>query len=110
MTALFMGYKPFVLSQFAQIDPRAVTAGVESSGETAVMGLGLIIAVAYILRPLSIVLFYFSFEGAVRAIAAFAGNELIGTLPLYLLLLVGRKAEKEVREFRLGPRIPDQVL
>jgi hypothetical protein len=110
MAALMLGFKPFVQSQFAQIDHRAVTAGVESSGETAVMGIGLVIAVAYILRPLSIALFYFSFEGAVRAIAAFTGNELIGTLPLYLLLLVGRKAKKEVREFKLGPRIRDKVF
>jgi len=110
LVAVILGYKPFVQSQFAAIDPRAVTAGVESSGETAVMGLGLVIAVAYILRPLTLLLFYFSFEGGVRAIAAVAGGESIGTLPLYLLYAFERKTRREVREFKLGARIRDEVL
>lgn len=110
MSAIIAGYKPFVMSQFAAIDPRAVTAGVESSGETAVMGLGLVIAVAYILRPLTVTLVYFFFEGAIRAIAAFVSNEIVGTLPLYVGLLISRTMSARVREFRLGPRVCDTVV
>jgi hypothetical protein len=110
MGTVVLGYRPFVMSQFAATDPRAVSAGVQSSGETAVMGLGLMIAVAYLLRPLTLALFYFSFEGAIRAITAFVSGEIVGTLPLYLLLLTSRKAREEVSEFRMGPRICDTVI
>jgi hypothetical protein len=110
MGAIMLGYKPFVMSQFAAIDPRAVTAGVESSGETAVMGLGLVIAVAYILRPLTVTLVYFFFEGAIRAIAAFVSNEIVGTLPLYVVMLISKKVSKDVREYQLGSRICDTVV
>ena len=106
LAALILGYKPFVESQFQQIDHRAVTAGVEAYGETSLMGMGMVIAVAYLLRPLTLALFYFSFEGAIRAIAAFVSGESIGTLPLYLLLIVQRKTGKQLREFKLGARTP----
>jgi hypothetical protein len=105
LSALIFGYKPFVQSQFAAIDHRVALGGAETAGETAVMGFGLILALAYILRPLSVALLYFSIEGAVRLVAAVAGGESIGTLPLYLLCLLERKTKKEVHEFKLGARI-----
>jgi hypothetical protein len=110
LSALIVGYKPFVQSQFAAIDHRVAVGGAETAGETAVMGFGLILALAYILRPLSVALLYFSIEGAVRLVAAVAGGESIGTLPLYLLCLLERKTKKEVHEFKLGARIRDKVF
>jgi hypothetical protein len=106
---LIIGFRPFVQSQFAAIDPRVAVGGAETAGETAVMGFGLIIALAYILRPLSVALIYFSIEGAARLVAAVASGESIGTLPVYLLFVVERKARKEIREFKLGKRIRDSV-
>jgi len=110
LVTLFLRYMPFVHSQFAAVNERAMSGAAEKSGETAVMGLGVVVLVAYILQPISLALFYFALEGAVRAIAAFIHNEPIGTLPLYLLLLLGRKAQKEAREYQLGPRVVDKVL
>ena len=110
LVELIIGFRPFVQSQFAAIDHRVAIGGAETAGETAVMGFGLILALAYILRPLSVALLYFSIEGAVRLVAAVASGECIGTLPLYLLLVVQQKTRKEIREFKLGARIRDSVF
>lgn len=106
---LFLHFPAFMKSQQAGVSEQTHMKAMEQDGETALMGLGVVILVAYFLQPLSILVEYFAIEGFVRAAAAFIHNEPVGTLPLYLLMLGQQKARKEYNEHQLGPRVPDAV-
>ncbi len=107
---LFLRYPRFVESQIAQIDSRLFLAAAEKGGDTAVRGLGIVFLIAYVLTPLSLLIIYFAFEGAVRFIAATSTGEVVGTLPLLLVEKGMAKAKAYREEKRQGPRIPDLVL
>ncbi len=109
LVLLIVRYPRFVHAQQDAMSTTGQLRAVEIGGETALAGLGVIFLIAYVLSPLSIVLEYFAFEGVVRGVAALINGEPVGTLPLYLLLLAKRKAEEEIKEHELGPRIPDEV-
>ncbi len=90
--------------------PASVTlSAAERNGETAVMGLGIIILIEYLIHPVTILLIYFCIEGLVRAVAAYIGGETVGTLPLVLLAWVAQKYTARSYERSLGKRVPDVV-
>lgn len=90
--------------------PSSVTIGAaEHHGETAVMGLGIIVLLEYLIHPLTITLFYFCFEGLVRTISAYVTGETLGTLPLIGLAWAIKKSVAYVHEKSLGQRVPDVV-
>ncbi|MDP9268891.1 MAG: hypothetical protein M3P27_11290 [Acidobacteriota bacterium] len=109
LAALGWRYPAFVRSQFTGGVTRATMAAAESGGETAVMGLGPLLLVAYLFQPLSVVLLYFMFEGVVRATAAVVNSEVLPTMPLFLLSLLDARAREYRREQAMGPRIVDVV-
>jgi hypothetical protein len=78
-------------------------------GESALMGSGLLLLNEYLLQPLTIVLCYFVFEGLLRLVAAAITQEIVPTLPLYLVLLSQQKLHGIRHERALGERIVDQV-
>lgn len=49
--------------------------------------LGFALSGGYLFRPLTILLFYLTFEGLARFLAASVTREVLGTAPLYLLAL-----------------------
>lgn len=106
---LIARYPRFVQEQVAQIDARVIAGMAEKGGDTAVRGIGIILLFAYILLPLSILLLYFAFEGAVRLIAAVTTGEIVGTLPLVLVDMAGQRWKAYYAEKRQGPRVPDVV-
>jgi hypothetical protein len=84
--------------------------GDEALGNTgAQFGAGFLVLVEYAIRPLTLLLIYFSIEGLVRLFAAWVGDECVGTMPLYLLAGGLEGARKRWREHQLGPRVPDEV-
>ena len=74
-------YPAFVRSQMSGGVGTAAMSSMEKGGETAVMGLGPLLLVAYLIQPLSLVLGYFMVEGVVRVTAAVVSGEELGTLP-----------------------------
>ncbi len=90
-------------------DTHVMVKAVEKSGEAAVMGSGLFVLMEYLIQPLTIVLFYFAFEGVVRLVAATITQEIVPTLPLYLVLLLHEKLHGIRHERALGERIIDEV-
>ncbi len=70
---------------------------------------GFMTTVEYITQPLTMVLLYFTFEGAVRLVAGVATGEIVGTLPLQVLAWLHGKAEARWAERKLGPRVVDLV-
>ena len=87
----------------------ATMKAMEKGGETAAMGFGPLLLIAYLIQPLSLVLLYFLFEGGVRIIAATATHETLPTLPLFLASLLDARAREYRRERAMGPRVVDLV-
>lgn len=102
-------YPAFVRSQFTAGVTEAALGSMEKGGETAVMGLGPLLLLAYLTQPLSLLLVYFMAESLVRVLAALVGKEVIPTLPLWLLSLADSRARAYRRELALGPRVIDSV-
>jgi len=86
---------------------KGAAAGMASEG--VAFAVGATSMFEYLLRPLTVVLIYFTVEGAVRVLAAWAGEETVGTLPLYLLAGVVGRIQASRRERALGERVVDQV-
>src|SRR5579883_1497304 len=91
------------------IPDQALLQGAKKMGDTGVMGFGMIVLLAYLTSPVTLILIYFLIEGCVRALAAWVTNEIIPTLPLQLVASLHRLVERTVAEFKLGKRIPDEV-
>ena len=102
-------YPAFVRSQMSGGVGTAAMSSMEKGGETAVMGLGPLLLVAYLIQPLSLVLGYFMVEGVVRVTAAVVSGEELGTLPLFLASLLDARAREYRRERALGERVVDTV-
>jgi hypothetical protein len=108
MGALVYRYFSFThLRLFA--DPNVMLKAAEKGGETAIRGSGLLLLLEYLIQPLTIVLVYFTLEGVVRLAAAAITEEVVPTLPLYLVLLSQDKLRSIRHERALGERIIDEV-
>jgi hypothetical protein len=102
-------YPAFVRSQMTGGVSTAAIASMDKGGETAVMGLGPLLLVAYLIQPFSLVLGYFMVEGVVRVTAAVVSSEELPTLPLFLLSLLDARGREYRRERALGERVVDVV-
>jgi hypothetical protein len=79
-------------------------------GGGAVYASGVLAMADVALHPVSIIGYYFFFEGVVRTIAALVGHQVIGTLPLYLLAAVHGLWNKAKHGKYIGPVIEDEVI
>jgi hypothetical protein len=79
-------------------------------GGGAVYASGVLAMADVALHPVSIIGYYFFFEGVVRTMAALVGHQVIGTLPLYLLGAVHGFWNKAKHDKYLGPLIEDEVI
>ena len=102
-------YVTFANQRLFAVPTQATMKAAETGGETAIMGLGLVVLADYVIQPVTIVLLYFMIEGLVRAAAAIATSEIVPTLPLQLVAMAHAKASHAKRERELGPPVPDLV-
>ncbi len=72
-------------------------------------GMGFITMLDYMIRPVSVLLMYFAFEGLVRFIASFVSDEVVGTMPLHVVAWAHQRVARARAERALGPRIADEV-
>jgi hypothetical protein len=64
--------------------------------------------IGFATHPLTWLIVYFCFEGIIRAFAALASQEVVGTLPLYLLEFMWRMARRR-RPVPELPLVPDEI-
>jgi hypothetical protein len=90
---------------------RAIAHGAEEAliSRGAQFGMGYVSLVEYIFHPLSLLLIYFTLEGAVRFYAAGIVEEIVGTLPLHIVAWTQERVGQARAERALGPRLPDVV-
>ena len=106
---LVRGYYAYMNWRMANLPSEVFTKAGEKGGESAIMGLGSIFMLEYLILPTTILLAFFLLEGFVRAIAATGADEVLPILPLQLFALLHTRLDSQSHERRLGHRIRDEV-
>jgi len=106
---LFRGYYAYINARMAQIPTEALLKAGEKNGESAIVLIGPLLVLEYILHFTTILLLFIVIEGAVRAIAAVGAKETLPDLPLFLLAKLHSRIEAESHERSLGARLRDEI-
>jgi hypothetical protein len=104
-------YLSFFEYRIGDIGERTIARGAEHvlTAPAAQFGMGFTTTVEYLVQPLTLVLIYFTVEGVVRLTAALVTEEIVGTLPLYIIAWGQERRGAARAERALGPRVPDIV-
>jgi hypothetical protein len=104
-------YLSFLQQRVGGLGERGIAHGAEEAlmSRGAQFGMGYVSMVEYLFHPLSLLLIYFTLEGAVRFHAAAITEEIVGTLPLHLVAWAQERVGQARAERALGPRVPDLV-
>jgi len=106
---LFRGYYAYINARMAQLPTEALLKAGEKNGESAIMLVGPLLVLEYILHFTTILLLFMVIEGAVRVIAALGAKETLPDLPLFLLAKLHSRIEAESHKRSLGARLRDAV-
>jgi hypothetical protein len=108
---LIYRYLVFFQHRVMDIGERTMQAGAEEAlaGKQTQFAIGALTTLEFVFQPLTLVMLYFLFEGAVRLIAPLVTEEIIGTLPLVLVARAHDKIAGVRAEAALGPRVADTV-
>ncbi|MFY9911340.1 MAG: hypothetical protein WCF22_00055 [Candidatus Sulfotelmatobacter sp.] len=106
---LIHGYFLYSDERMAALSVSVINKAGEKGGESAIMGMGTIFMLEYLVHLSTLVLIFFIFEGVVRAIAAIAGGDVLPSLPLQVLAFVHTKLQAQNHERSLGRRVCDEV-
>ena len=101
---LIHNYNAFVRERMASIPEAVLDKAGEKGGESAIMGLGSIFMLEYLIHITTILLVFFMLEGIVRIIAAVASSEVVPTLPLKLAAVAHSHFEIQQKERSMGER------
>ncbi len=109
--ALGFGYLMFAQEKMGEFSAMLIAKGAEGAMADKAMqyATGMITLMEYLIRPASVALIYFAFEGVVRLSAALISDEVVGTMPLYVVAWGQQQAARARAERALGPRIADEV-
>jgi len=106
---LIHNYYAFVRERMAAIPEVVLDKAGQRGGESAIMGLGSIFMLEYLIHITTIVLVFFMLEGLVRIAAAIVTGEIVPTLPLKVAAVLQSHFEAEQKERALGERVRDEV-
>jgi len=106
---LIRGYFAYVNARLAQLPTEALLKAGEKNGESAIMLVGPLVVLEYVLHFTTILLLFMVIEGVVRVIAAVGAKETLPDLPLFLLAKLHTKLDAESHERSLGTRLRDEV-
>ena len=105
-----------IYRMFAFVDQTSGSMGKRSEliydhiGGGAVYASGVLALAEFAFHPLSIIGYYFCFEGVVRTMAALVAHQVIGTLPLYVVAGVHGVWRKRGYRRYVGNLIADEVV
>ena len=112
----FGAFLLLVLRLFDFVDNNSGSIGARSEllydhiGGGAVYASGVFVIAEFAFHPVSILGYYFFFEGVVRTMGALIAHQVIGTLPLYVVAAVhGLWSKAEHRKY-LGALVEDEVV
>jgi hypothetical protein len=104
---LSLGYFNYFPGRAGDLTHMLSTHG--ASGSFQAYGTRMFAMLEYLLRPTSLVLIYFALEGTIRLYAAVCTNEVLPTLPIFLIEWMHGRIERRRKEASLGPRLIDDV-
>lgn len=104
-------YLTFFVQRVQELGGVATEAGHDTAlaSRTLQFGMGTVVTLEYLMKPLTLLLIYFGLEGLVRLGGAFITEELLPTLPLALAVRLQEKVQRRQAERALGPRLADLV-
>ena len=76
----------------------------------ATFGGGIFMMAEFVLRPLNMILLYFFYEGLIRWAAANFSDQVVGSLPFYVVSGVHGLIDKANYRRYVGPLVPDEIL
>ena len=79
-------------------------------GGGAVYGSGVLVIAELAFHPVSILGYYFFFEGVVRTVAALVSHQVLGTLPLYAVGVMHGLFSRAKRRKYIGSLIEDEIV
>jgi hypothetical protein len=103
---LLVRYYAYMNWRMTSLPAEVFTRAGEKGGESAIMGLGSIFMLEYLIHISTILFIFFTLEGFVRAIGA---DEVLPSFPLQLLAFLHAKLDAQSHERRLEARIRDEV-
>jgi hypothetical protein len=106
---LIRNYYPFLQERIALVSSSVYYRAGRKGGESAIMGLGSIFMLEYLIHITTIVLIFFMVEGLVRIVAAVVTGESVPTLPLKLAVIAQTHFEAAKKERAMGERTRDVV-
>ncbi len=106
---LVRGYYAYMNWRMASLPAEVFTRAGEKGGESAIMGMGSIFMLEYLIHISTILFILFTLEGFVRAIAAIGADEVLPSFPLQILAFLHIKLDAQSHERRMGARIRDEV-
>ena len=106
---IIRGYFSYASARMAELPTDQLLKASEKNGESAIMLLGPMFVLEYVLHFTTLLLIFMVLEGVVRAIAAVAATETLPDLPLYLLARLHTKLQADSHERSLGARLADEV-
>jgi hypothetical protein len=107
VAVLALGYFNYFPGRAGDLTHMLSTHG--TSGSFQAYGTRMFAMLEYLLRPTSLVLIYFALEGTIRLYAAVCTNEVLPTLPIFLIEWMHGRIERRRKEASLGPRLIDEV-
>jgi hypothetical protein len=106
---LIHGYFLYSDKRLAVLPVSVMKMAGEKGGESAIMGMGTIFMLEYLIHFSTLLVIFFIFEGVVRGIAAIASGDILPSLPLQVLAFMHTKLQAQTHERILGRRVCDQV-
>lgn len=103
------GYLRWIAYLGALFAQAYAASGMEMSERNYAAGVGMTALTSYMLRPVTLVLVYFTLEGLLRMTAALITSETVPTLPLVLVAFLHRRLEHNRQENYWGMRVHDVV-
>ncbi len=111
LTAFCIRYIFFLDQRVGNMTMQVIAKNAETTlDNTSIQfGMGFITMLDYMIRPVSLVLIYFTIEGVVRFAASIVSGEVVGTMPLHVTAWARARYQRGAAERALGPRVEDEV-
>lgn len=108
LETVFFGWLTWGRFSQNMIERSKLVGGVEMNAGTQLWAFGIFL-IDFLVQPVSLIVIYFTLEGAARAYTAFLHDVVLATLPLSLLAKWQQRHTRTEQEKALGPRVRDVV-
>jgi len=110
-TVFILRYVIFFQERVMEYGGRVIEAGADEAlaSRGVQFGMGTLTTLEYVFQPVSLLLIYFSLEGAVRLLGAAFTDQILPSLPLQLAAWTQERLAARRAERALGPPVIDKV-